>query len=211
MPFIKIAIADPVFLVREGFKKIIENKKHLKLISEIAEGKDLWIKLENSNPDILILDYNNNGFLKLDDIPKIKEAYPTLQIIIIYNDEKKENILYIIKNGVNSYLTKECGDDEICNAIDSVLKNEKFFCNKILDIILEKQLENQNCESINLSFREIEVTKLIVEGLTNKEISDKLFISIHTVYTHRKNIMRKLQLKSPVELVLYAINADLMK
>ena len=210
MQNIKIAIADPVFLVREGFKKIIENKKHLKLISEISEGKDLWIKLENSNPDILILDYKNNGFLKLEDVPKIKEAYPSLKIIIISNDNKKEDILNIIKNGVNSYLTKECADDEIFNAIDSVLKNEKFFCNKILDIILEKQLESQNYESVNLSNREIEVTKLIVEGLTNKEISDRLFISIHTVYTHRKNIMRKLHLKSPVELVLYAINTGLI-
>ena len=99
MQNIKIAIADPVFLVREGFKKIIENKKHLKLISEISEGKDLWIKLENSNPDILILDYKNNGFLKLEDVPKIKEAYPSLKIIIISNDNKKEDILNIIKNG----------------------------------------------------------------------------------------------------------------
>ena len=211
MSITKVAIADPAFLVREGFKKIIENKKDMELASEISEGKDLWIRLENSNPDILVLDYKYNGFIKLEDIPKIKEVYPSMEIIIISNDWNKENILYLIKNGVKSYLTKECNSDEIYNAIDSVLKNEKFFCNKILDIILEKHLEDQNFENVNLSFRETEVIKLIVDGLTNQEIAEKLFISIHTVYTHKKNIMRKLQLKSPVELVLYAINSGLIK
>ena len=211
MSITRVSIADPAFLVREGFKKIIENKKDMELASEISEGKDLRIRLENSNPDILVLDYKYNGFIKLEDIPKIKEVYPSMEIIIISNDWNKENILYLIKNGVKSYLTKECNSDEIYNAIDSVLKNEKFFCNKILDIILEKHLEDQNFENVNLSFRETEVIKLIVDGLTNQEIAEKLFISIHTVYTHKKNIMRKLQLKSPVELVLYAINSGLIK
>jgi len=90
-------------------------------------------------------------------------------------------------------------------------RGEKFFCNKILDVILEKHLieDKDDCKSASLSEREIELIKLAVKGFSNKEIADKLFLSIHTVYTHRKNIMRKLKIKSPVELVLYALNSGI--
>ncbi len=122
---------------------------------------------------------------------------------------KKENVLKIINSGALGWLTKECEKNEILAALESMARGERFICNKILDVILEKKHGETNAEN-DLTDREVEIIKLIAERYSNQEIAEKLFISIHTVYTHRKNIMKKLQLKSPVELILYAIDKGII-
>jgi DNA-binding NarL/FixJ family response regulator len=211
MTYKKIIIACPVFLIREGLKKVIERERNLKFVGEIANGIEFWIKIENCKPEILIVDYNHQDFIGLDNIIKTLELYPKIQIVIISDDIRKENVLYAMKNGVNGFLTRECEQEEIINSIEAVSKGEKYFCSKVLDIILEKNQNNDGESPTSLSSREYDVIKLIVEGYSNKQIADKLFISIHTVYTHRKNIMKKLELKSPMELILYALNSGILK
>lgn len=104
------------------------------------------------------------------------------------------------------------------NAVFAITKGEKFFCNKIIDAILQKHLYQngepleEDCAPTSLSPREIEITCLIAEkGFTNKEIAKQLFLSIHTVHTHRKNIMKKLGIRSASELVRYAISTGIIK
>jgi DNA-binding NarL/FixJ family response regulator len=204
-------IADPAFLVREGFKKLAENVKNLSIKGEITKGSEFWNKVTSLKPDLLILDYDQPDFFALEDLKKIDEYSPGTKILIISNHNKKENILKAIKSGALGYLTKECGREELIDALEALSRGEKFFCNKILDVILEKHLaeEDGDCKPAALSMREIEIIKLAVKGYSNKEIADMLYLSIHTVYTHRKNIMRKLKIKSPVELVLYALNSGI--
>lgn len=207
---IKITIASETFLLREGLKRILENKKQFKIVSEIEAEKDVWIKLENSKPDVLLI-YIDDKFIKSEEISKIAETYPLLQIIVILNNYTKEDIMYLIDNEIKCYLTIECDENEILNAIKMAADNKKFFCEKVLDTLVERKRENENCEGVTLSNREIEIVKLIANGMANIEIAKKLFISIHTVYTHRKNIMKKLGLKSPVEIAFYAINTGLIE
>ena len=204
-------IADPVFLVREGFKRVTENVKDFTVKGEITKASEFWNKIKSLNPDLLILDYDHPDFFSIEDLKKIDEYSPGTKILIISNHNKKENILKAVRTGALGYLTKECGEEEIIGALEAVSKGEKFFCNKILDVILEKHLkrDDDECKPAALSMREIEIIQLVVKGFSNREIADKLFLSIHTVYTHRKNIMRKLKIKSPVELVLYALNSGL--
>jgi len=210
---VEIVLADPSFLAREGFKKILEGDKLYKIIGEIKNNKEIWFKLSSLNPDILVLDYDNRNFLDVNEITKIKEYVPSTRILVISNHEEKQNIMNVIKQGALGYLTKECEGDEIFKALEAILKGEKFFCSKILDVILEKHYEpyNKNGSTVLLSDREVEIIKLIAEGNSNQNIADKLFLSIHTIYTHRKNIMKKLKLKSPVELVLYALNSGIVE
>ena len=210
---IEIVLADPSFLAREGFKKILEGDKLYKIIGEIKNNKEIWFKLSSLNPDILVLDYDDRNFLDVNEITKIKEYVPSTRILVISNHEEKQNIMNVIKQGALGYLTKECEEDEIFKALNAVSKGEKFFCSKILDVILEKHYEpyNKNGSTVLLSEREVEIIKLISEGNSNQDIAGKLFLSIHTVYTHRKNIMKKLKLKSPVELVLYALNSGIVE
>ena len=120
-------------------------------------------------------------------------------------------MLKLLESGINGCVTRSCSEDEIINAIFSIAKGEKFFCNKVVDVILNKHLyqKEEDCAATVLSGREAEVTGLIASGLTNKEIATELFLSSHTIHTHRKNIMRKLKLKSVSELTIYAINTGL--
>jgi len=208
---VNAVIADPVFLVREGFKRVVENIKDVAIKGEITKGTEFWTKLKLLRPDLLVLDYDHPDFIEIEELKKIDEISHGTKVLIISNHGNKENILKVIKSGALGYLTKECGEEELLDALEALSRGEKFFCNKILDVILEKHLieDKDDCKSASLSEREIELIKLAVKGFSNKEIADKLFLSIHTVYTHRKNIMRKLKIKSPVELVLYALNSGI--
>lgn len=207
----EIVLADPSYLAREGFKKVLDGDKSYQIVGEIKNNRELWFKLSSLNPEILVLDYTDRNFLEVNDIIRIKEYAPSSKILVISNHDDKQNILNVIKQGALGYLTKECESEEIFKALDAVSKGEKFFCSKVIDIILEKHYEphKKNGSMVLLSDREVEIIKLIVDGNSNQEIANKLFLSIHTVYTHRKNIMKKLKLKSPVELVLYALNSGI--
>jgi two-component system, NarL family, invasion response regulator UvrY len=209
---INVTIADPVFLVREGLKKVFEKNNNINIRGEIKSRREFWDKLTNSEPDILIIDYDYKNFLEIDELLDVFNKIPDINIVVISNHDNKENILRIVKAGVLGYLTKECDSDEIIRAIHNVSNGQKFFCNKILDLLLEDQfsVSKKIYKQDNLSDREIEIIKLIVEGYSNLDIATKLFLSIHTVYTHRKNIMKKLKFKSPVELVLYALNSGIV-
>jgi two-component system invasion response regulator UvrY len=208
MSAIDIVIADPCFLIREGLKQVVE-KQNINLKGEIASSNEFWSKVKKYKPAVLITDYNLKNFIQQDDFSRVIEAYPDTKILVISGDDNKENIFNAIQKGISGYLTKECGREEILNAINSVAKGEKFFCNKILDIILEKKV-GENKDNPGLSERETEIIKLIAQKYSNQEIAEELFISIHTVYTHRKNIMKKLKLKSPVELILFAIDSGII-
>jgi DNA-binding NarL/FixJ family response regulator len=124
---------------------------------------------------------------------------------------KKTNIYKVIELGAISFLTKECDKEEIIGAIYATAKNEKFLCHKVIDIIIEKHMhtDDDNCKAFNLSLRETEIIKLTAKGWTAKTIAGHLFLSTHTVYTHKKNIMKKFKINSSSEMIVYAIQNGL--
>ncbi len=206
-----IIIADPNYLIREGFKSIVNSNISFNITGEITNNFELWPQIESKKPDLLVVDYSLPNFIKIDELPKVNEISEKTKMMVISDDRNKDNILKAINYGVTGFLSKQCEKEEIIKAILTIDKGEKFFCNKFLDVILEKDNNKLiDSGSLNLSEREIEVITLVTSGYSNKEIADKLFISIHTLYTHRKNIMRKLNFKSPVELVLFALDLGLI-
>lgn len=205
-----IVIAGSSFLVREGLKRIIGEKTVFKIKGEIKDQKELWVKLNSLKPDILIIDWDSFWQSDYSVISQIKEFLQNVRILILSNLKERQGIISLIQQGVLSFITKDCEGEEIITAISKAIKGEKYFCSEILDLIFIGKEEIRESEILlNLTEREIEIIKLIVKGYSNSDIAEQLFLSIHTVYTHKKNIMRKLRLKSPVELVLYAINSGL--
>lgn len=213
MSNLKILHAEAQTLSRAGLKSILLRGGGVSEIQEIESNELLYEQIEEQKPDLLIIDYNQEGFFSTENIFHIKKHYPKVKILVISSDKNNDRILKVLESGVNSYITRECDEGEIINAVFAISRGDKFFCNKIIDILLQKKFtpEEQDCEPTSLTEREIEITKLIAEGLTAKEIANKLFISYHTVHTHRKNIMKKLNAKSSNELTLYAINIGLVK
>ncbi|MEL6675766.1 MAG: response regulator transcription factor [Bacteroidota bacterium] len=218
MSEVRLFIADAAYLVREGIKSVISDYGHLKVVGEAAFSEKLHQEVERTDPNIVIIDYHAPGIFSIEDIFELKARFPRIEILVISSQLVKAQVLRVLSFGAKGYLLKACDETEIIGAIHAVAKGDKFFCGKVLDIILERSInptealiEEENCDPTRLSQRETEIVKLMAEGLPAQEIANSLSLSVHTIYTHRKNIMQKLGVNSAAEVILYAINTSLVK
>jgi len=201
-----ILIADNQYLIRVGLKHLLSTQRDIELVGECRNEKELLEKLPKLLPNIVITDHAQKGKFDENTILKIKESSPTTNILIISADKDRKSIYQVLQNGITGFLTKECVDKEILDAVAATAKNERFYCNRVMNHIMEKSFgKEEEKEKTPLSGREIEVVKLIANGKIAKEIAAELNLSTHTIYTHRKNIMKKLKLSTAPELVLYAV------
>ncbi|MGB1218055.1 MAG: LuxR C-terminal-related transcriptional regulator [Saprospiraceae bacterium] len=207
-----VVIADSQYLIRVGLRHLLDAREDMNVVGDAEDMEELQEIFSISKPDVLIFDYNKPDYFAQDDLDEIKRLSPNTGILIISADDERQSIYSVLEKGVNSFITKQCSEDEIYNAINATAKGEKFFCNKVLEYLLQKSFgePKQECVATPLSPREIEVVKMVVEGKTAKEISAAINLSIHTIYTHRKNIMKKLGFSSASELVLYAVRNGLV-
>lgn len=211
MSDIKIVHATSETLTRIGLKSILFKGGGIDTLYHAENNQVLFETLNNKKPELLIMNCDQSNSFSIEAIKQVKKLHAKTKILIISTDKNPTYILSILELGVHGYLTRECDEGELINAIFAISNNEKFYCNKIINIILEKKLTtNDDCDPTSLSQRETEITTLIAKGMTSKEIAVKLFLSPHTVNTHRKNIMKKLGVKSTSELVLYAVNVGLI-
>ncbi len=208
-----IGLADSEYLIRVGLQYLLEEIEDFEVVGE-ATNKLQLLALLQQQPDVLILDHNQAAHFSNQIVETIKQHSPNTNLLIISADDNRARIEQLIQSGINSYLTKKCSRDEIIDAIRATGRGENFFCKKVMGYILQKSF-GQTPSSPNptmdaLSRREQEIVQLIAQGKVAKEIAEQLHLSPHTVYTHRKNIMKKLQLKNASELVLYAANQGLI-
>ena len=202
-----IVIADSQFIIRHGLFDLLRKNGHQ--IIEMCENKNVTFSaLQQQQTSVLLIDYNKVEDFSVNDIRTIKDKHPSTNILAITDYSSKSEVLKAIENGVLSFLTKDCDKREILDAISATGKGEKFFCNRVLDYILEGQIEPMpsNCKPSILTDRELDVVQQMSLGLKAKDIADELELSVHTVYTHQKNIMKKLKLKSSAEVILYALS-----
>jgi len=211
----RIILADKSDLVKIGLKKIISNIKGAKIAGDASKKQEL-LSLINKKTDILIIDYTSSDFdLKL--IKKIKTKNKRLKIIALTQILVAEMMVDALKAGVDSYVKKDCDLTEIKDSITETFQGNQFFCGEILRTINIANIDINDldndlltCNSVILTSREKEIIQLISEGLTNADISKKLFISKHTVNTHRKNIMHKIGVKNTAGIVIYAVKSNII-
>jgi DNA-binding NarL/FixJ family response regulator len=208
----KVLLADAQFLIRFALKELLKETNTFQVIGEAGNEAELNSFIAKTPPDIIVIDYNQPGFFSIESIKNVKEQHPTIELLVISSDDNKENIYDVINSGVLRFLTKKCDAHEINEAFRAIIRGEKFFCASIFNFIFEMSFSQNNYSSnpLPLSARELEIVQLIAQGLVAKEISRKLNLSTHTVYTHRKNIMEKLKLRRSSELVLFAVNKGLL-
>lgn len=212
MPSTNILLADPEPLTRIGLRTLLANLDDLEIIGEVNNEKALFKELHPKSPDIVVLDYNHPSLFSPSTVAKIKKQLADVRIMVITSDNNKANIYQVLESGVNSFLTKTCDESEFVDAFKALVKGEKFFCTRILDYLLEKSFSRPEPSTTTpLTPREIEIVRLIAKGLIAKEIGSELNLSTHTIYTHRKKIMRKLNISSSSELVMYALNVGIIK
>ncbi|MCO5232792.1 MAG: response regulator transcription factor [Chitinophagales bacterium] len=206
---VKVIISDAQFLIRAGILDVVRSLERFECIAECSDSRELREAIRIEIPDVVIIDYAQEGYFSLEDLKFLKDTSPNINILVISSDANSQHVFQALNYGAVSFLTKECGYDEIINALLATEKSEKFICHRIIDVIIHNKLFNTNeadCRPYALSLRELEIIQLTAKGLSAKEIAQQLFLSLHTVYTHKKNIMKKLNLNSSSEMILYAIN-----
>lgn len=205
-----ILLADSQPLTAAGIRFLIDSGHEAEIIGTVEDASRIGEITRELKPDLLIADYNIPGYLTLENLEGvINDTH--VNTLIISSDNNQQTIRQSLKIGAKGYITKECSREEIVLAIRSTAKGEKFFCHKILDVIMDKESEKaQACEPTILTTRELEVLELLAKGFSTQRAADKLSLSPHTIHTHRKSIIRKLAIKSPTEFVLYAIDFGLI-
>lgn len=203
-----VLLADFQFLTRQGILSLIQSIPGFQIVHEVNDSAELEEAINKFQPDITVLDVSGRDNNLLSILEKIK-SNSDITFLIISNNPNKESIQRLLNMGIKGIVTKECSEEEITNALNSVRMNNRFFCNKILDLVIEDH-DNKIDKHTNLSPREYEVLTLIARGNTTNKIADQLFLSVHTVNSHRKNILKKLNVKSPAELIAYAIQSGLV-
>ncbi|KAA3640065.1 MAG: DNA-binding response regulator [Bacteroidetes bacterium] len=214
MEQVRVIIADNQYLTRLGLTCLINELDDFRIIGEADEEDDLLPLVQEKKPDLIIIDYFQPDHFSVATIRKLQAISDQIRILVISADNNRHRIYNVIEKGVSGFLTKTCDKKEIVDALIAIAQsNQRSFCNKILELILERSFAKpgDECAPTPLSPREIEIVKLISQGLIAKEIARILNLSTHTVYTHRKNIMKKLNLSSSSELVLYAVNSGILQ
>jgi len=208
---IVIADSSPVF--RHGLEQILLKRGNDTTVVHAESGEELQAVLIPNAPELVIIDCMAPKF-SVDDVLACQRVHPGLKMLAITAAHSGQRIVHALRAGITSYVKKDCSMEEVLEAIDETSAGGTCVCGQSLaaieaDSIPVDDLESADasCDPIVLSNREIEVLTLISEGLTNVQIADKLFLSSHTVNTHRKNIMQKLRVNNTAAMVMYAVKS----
>ncbi len=212
----KLLLADSNELIRIGLRTVINSQLKIDIVGEAINNEDLFKLISSFETDIVLIDYTSPGF-SIDVIPKIVSSFPFVKFVAITPEQSAQTLVDALRSGVSSYVKKDCDISEIINAIKETKQGNKFFCGQVLETIQRASINVEDidfasfsCEPVLLSERENEIIVYISEGQTNAQIAENLFLSNHTINTHRKNIMAKLGVKNTAGIVMYAVKTQLV-
>lgn len=205
---IRVVLADDHVFVRDGIKSLLENEVNIEVVGEATDGVEALKKIEELNPDLLILDIRMPNLTGIEVVEKLRNYNKTLKIVMLSMHESEEYVLKSIKAGADGYLLKGSSKEEFLKAIHTIAQGGKYFSGDISSILIG-QLSNPNTiiepkknleEEQLITKREKEILSLLLAGKGNKEIAEALEISKRTAEVHRFNLMKKLKVKNLMEL-----------
>jgi two-component system, NarL family, response regulator NreC len=212
MDKIRVLLADDHTLIRSGIATLLQSNKDFQVVGEAEDGEEAVRKTGELKPTVVVLDLSMPKLSGIEATKQIRKKYPDVNVLVLTMHENEEYVYQILKSGAAGYVLKSAGKDELIAAIRAAARGDKFFSPRISQIMAEgyvRRVEQAATEmeqgDIPLTRREREVLALVVDGLTNQQIADQLFISPRTVDTHRTNIMQKLNIHDLANLVRYAI------
>lgn len=210
----KVLIADDHQLFREGLVNLLSSAPDVEVIAEAEDGKEATEKTKKLKPDVLLIDIGMPHMNGIEATRVLKKDMPELKIIAVSMHSDRQFVKGILEAGADGYLLKNCTYRQLIDAIQSVKSGKKYLSDDITEMIIKGYLDPNQTETesyTELSEREMEILKLYAEGKSTREISEKLFISVKTVGTHKQHILEKLGLKTNADLVKYAIKEGLIQ
>jgi DNA-binding NarL/FixJ family response regulator len=206
MQKITVFIVDDHYMVIEGIRTLLQHEKNIELIGHASSAASCLSFLQTKQPDVILMDISLPDKLGVDLCKEVRENYPMIFVIGLSTFNQFSFIDAMLANGASGYLLKNADKAEMIEAIHTVA-NGKTYLSDAAAVTLKNAIPQ---DSAVLTRREHEVLRLIAEGLTNPEIAEKLFLSNSTVDTHRKSLMRKLNIKNTALLIRHAIEQKLI-
>jgi len=215
MPKIRVLMVDDHTILRDGIRALLNLYEDIAIVGEASDGKDALTKVVQLRPDVVIMDIAMPGLGGLEATLEIRKLSPESRVLVLSQHDNKEYVHSVLKAGACGYVLKKAAGSELIAAIRAVYRGESFLDPSIARTVIDGYLgrdgePDPNNEYDRLSDREVQVLKLVAEGMSNKEIAGLLSVSVKTVMGHRANVMEKLGIHSRTELVKYAIRKGLV-
>jgi DNA-binding NarL/FixJ family response regulator len=214
---IRILLADDHTVVRQGLRKVLEERPEWHVVAEAGDGREAVRQAEQLKPDVAILDVAMPLLNGIEATRQIVKRVPGVRVLILSMHSDEAYVTQILQAGAVGYLLKDSADVDLLQAVSAVAEGKSFFSPSIARLMLDDYIKQRSGEPgvidryETLSDREREVFQLIAEGKANKDIAALLFISPSTVETHRARIMDKLDVHSAAEIVLYAVRRGVIR
>jgi DNA-binding NarL/FixJ family response regulator len=206
---LRLIIADDHALFINGLQLLLRDEPWIEVIDIANDGKELLALLPKNVPDMVLLDINMPGMNGLNAIRHLRQSFPKIKVIMLSTYSEGHLVEKAKKLGANGYLLKNSNKEELFQVIRLVSSGHDCFPYRLQKETNEFDLEDAFLKQLNITGRELEVIALIKNNFTNQQIADKLVLSIYTVETHRKNIMQKLNLKTPGALMKFIMENNL--
>ena len=203
MSKIKVSIVDDLEEVKQGFSFLINSSEELECIGSYSNAEDALDDLENNLPDVIIMDIGLPGMSGIECTRQIKSLYPAIQIMIFTIYEDDERLFKALAAGASGYVLKSSAPAILVESVKDIFKGgspmSSQIARKVVASLQDRPNHIQSNDHFNLSEREKEILDLLSDGYRNKEIAEKLYISIHTVKSHIYHIYEKLHVQSRIE------------
>jgi len=215
VPQIRILLADDHIIIRSGLKLLLEQQPDFKVIAEANDGRQAVQLATAHRPDVAVLDIGMPQLNGIEATCQILAAEPDVEVVILSMHSDEGYVLRALKAGARAYILKNSAESDLIRAIRTVKEGKSFFSPVISKLLLEDYVRQVQEKSVEDSYdlltpREREVLQLLAEGKSNKDVASILNLSLHTVETHRGNILQKLNLHGTPELILYAVRKGII-
>jgi two-component system response regulator NreC len=212
---IRLLIADDHTLFRAGVRLLLEAEPDIEVVGEAVDGEKAIELTESLRPNVVLMDIGMPGTSGLDATRRIKTRFSDVHVLVLTMHRSEEYFFEMLKAGASGYVLKGAETNELINAIRDVSAGGVFLQPSMTKRLLQDYLDRLNkahgLDRPELTPREKEIVHLLADGYSNKEIAERLYVSLSTIHTHRTNIMRKLNLSSRHELVQYARKRGLLR
>jgi DNA-binding NarL/FixJ family response regulator len=207
----RVILADDHQLVLEGFVRILKSIEEVELLGSVNSGNEALKILEKQQADLVITDIEMPVMDGVTLLKTIKKDYPTVKVMMVSMYHEPHLLKQLMQLQVDGYILKSDDSEEWTQAIRTILRGKKYFSSSITQILAEDTSPKVETNKLSLlTSREIEILKLISQGLSNKQIADRMFISHKTVDTHRTHLMDKLDIHNVAGIIRFAISNKLL-
>jgi DNA-binding NarL/FixJ family response regulator len=214
---LRILVADDHEVVRKGMRALLEARPEWEVCAEAADGREAVERAKQTKPDVVVMDISMPELNGLEATRQILKALPRTEVLILTLHESEQLIRRVIESGARAYVLKSDAGRNLVEGVTALSRHKGFFSSKVATLVVESHLKKGSTTGTRkptcdfLTPREREIVQLLAEEKSNKQIAATLRLSVHTVETHRSNIMRKLGTHSLSGLIRYALRNKIVQ